>query len=115
MDEFGLYLIWVYNNSKKERYFTFTTPECARAIDNYLYAYRKRLGEELKDSSPLIRNKISPDNIFTIKAPKFISNKAIQVIVDDLLKQSSLLRSETGSYRSRFPQVACQSVFKNTH
>ncbi len=94
MDEFGLYLIWVYNNSEKERYFTFTTPECARAIDNYLYAYRKRLGEELKDSSPLIRNKISPDNIFTIKAPKFISNKAIQVIVDDLLKQSGLLKSK---------------------
>ena len=79
---------------KEDRYYTFTTPECARAIDNYLYAYRKRLGEELKDSSPLIRNKISPDNIFTVKAPKFISNKAIQVIVDDLLKQSGLLKSK---------------------
>lgn len=32
IDEFSLYLIWVYNRSRKDRYYTFTTPECARAI-----------------------------------------------------------------------------------
>ena len=69
IDEFGLYLIWVYSSSKKDRYYTFCTPECAKAIDDYL-AYRKRLGEELKDSSWLIRNKITIDNPFTAKAPK---------------------------------------------
>ena len=69
IDEFGLYLIWVYSSSKKDRYYTFCTPECAKAIDDYL-AYRKRLGEELKDSSWLIRNKITIDNPFTAKTPK---------------------------------------------
>ena len=29
MSEFNLYLIWVYNSSKKDRYYTFCTPECA--------------------------------------------------------------------------------------
>ena len=71
-DEQNLYLIWVYNNSKKDRYYTFCTPECARAIEEYM-EYRKRFGEELRDKSPLIRNKISADNIFTARAPKFIS------------------------------------------
>ena len=32
MDEFGLYLVYVYSQSKKDRYYTFTTPECAKAM-----------------------------------------------------------------------------------
>jgi site-specific recombinase XerD len=60
IDEFGLYLIWVYNHSGKDRYCAFCTPECAATIDEYL-AYRKRLGEQLKDKSPLIRDKFSMD------------------------------------------------------
>ncbi|MGC2308334.1 MAG: tyrosine-type recombinase/integrase [Nitrososphaeraceae archaeon] len=91
-DEQNLYLIWVYNNSKKDRYYTFCTTECARAIEEYM-EYRKRFGEELRDKSPLIRNKISADNIFTARAPKFISNKQIQTIVDDL-KEAGLLNSK---------------------
>ena len=44
IDEFGLYLIWVYNRLTKDRYYTFCTPECAKAIDAYL-EYRKRIGD----------------------------------------------------------------------
>lgn len=47
-NEFNLYLINVYANSKKNRYYTFCNPECAKAIDEYL-AYRKRLGEVIKE------------------------------------------------------------------
>jgi site-specific recombinase XerC len=46
MDEFGLYLVYVYIQSKKDRYYTFTTPECTKAIDDYL-EFRKRCGEIL--------------------------------------------------------------------
>ena len=42
IEEYGLYLIWVYNRSGKARYYTFCTPECAVAIDEYL-EYRKRI------------------------------------------------------------------------
>lgn len=91
VEEFGLYLIWVYNNSKKDRYYTFCTPECAGAIDEYL-DYRKRFGEILKDNSPIIRDKISVDNPnpFTIKAPRFLTNRAIALIVEDMLKKSGV-------------------------
>jgi integrase len=91
INEYSLYLIWVYNRSKKDRYYTFCTPECAQAIDDYL-GYRKRLGEELKDKSPLIRNKITVDNPFTTRASKFISDRAIEKIVEDLLKEAGLGR-----------------------
>jgi site-specific recombinase XerC len=71
IDEFGLYLIWVYNRSRKDRYYSFTTPECANAIDDYL-AFRKRSGEDVsKDKSPLIRDLFNMDNYF--KAPRFLS------------------------------------------
>ncbi len=48
IDEQGnyIYQIQVYSPSSKYRYYTFCTPECAVAIDNYL-ELRKRYGEKL--------------------------------------------------------------------
>ena len=48
IDERGnyIYQIQVYSSSSKYRYYTFCTPECAMAIDNYL-EFRKRYGEKL--------------------------------------------------------------------
>lgn len=76
IDEFGLYMIWVYNRSRKDCYYTFTTPECAKAIDEYL-EYRKRTGGEdiSKDKFPLIRDKFRMEDYF--KAPKFISIRTL--------------------------------------
>lgn len=76
IDEFSLYLIWVYNRSGKFRYYTFCTPECAASIDEYL-AYRARIGEHLKDKSPLIRDKFNMENY--IKAPKFVSIRTMSL------------------------------------
>jgi integrase len=90
IDEFGLYLIWVYDSSRKDRYYTFCTPECSQAIDDYL-AYRKRLGEQLDDSSPLIRNFISIDNPFTAKIARPIMIRSIQNIIERLVKEAGLL------------------------
>jgi integrase len=90
MDEFNLYLINVYANSRRCRYYSFCTPECAKAIDDYL-AYRKRLGEEIKDSNPLVRNHISIDNPFTAKTARPIGVRAIQLIVKDLLNETGLV------------------------
>ncbi len=50
IDEFGLYMIWCYNRSNADRYFTFCTPECSTAIDVYL-DYRRSFHEEIKDKS----------------------------------------------------------------
>ena len=85
IDEFNLYLIWVYNSSKKDRYYSFTTPECAQAIDAYL-EYRKKCGENIREHAPLIINKISIDNPFTAATPRFVSERAIELMVENLLK-----------------------------
>jgi hypothetical protein len=63
---------------RKNRYHTFCTPECRKAINNYL-DFIKRCGEHITEKSPLLRiefdkndifqvaNKISPLSISTIK------------------------------------------------
>jgi integrase len=101
IDEFGLYMIWVYNRSRKDRYYTFTTPECAKAIDDYL-AYRKRLGGEdvSKDKSPLIRDMFQLENYF--KAPKFVSVWTLLHIFEDVLKTSGVNRPSSGLGKSRY-------------
>ena len=50
-----LYKVNVYKGQKgRGRYFTFCTPECAKAIDTYL-EFRERCGEKLGPDSPLFR------------------------------------------------------------
>jgi hypothetical protein len=48
IDENGnyIYQVHVYSSSSKYKYYTFCTPECAKAIDSYL-DLRKRYGEKL--------------------------------------------------------------------
>ena len=49
------YKINVYKGLKeKGKYFTFCTPECAKAIDTYL-EFRERCGEKINADSPLFR------------------------------------------------------------
>ena len=49
-----LYQIHVYDYSTSEDYYTFCTPECRKAIDNYL-DNRRRDGERITRVSPLLR------------------------------------------------------------
>jgi integrase len=69
IDEFGLYLLWVYNRYRKERYFTLCTLERAAAIDAYL-DYRRGFREEINDKSPLIRERFNIDNHFPCQSSK---------------------------------------------
>lgn len=54
----GIYRIQVYSDSKRDRYITFTTPECAAAIDAYLQARRVK-GERLQPDSALFRREFN--------------------------------------------------------
>jgi integrase len=98
IDEFGLYMIWVYSRSKNDRYYTFCTPECTEAINAYL-DYRQKFGEELNDKSPLIREQFNIDNPFTVRAPRFLSKRMMTHIFDDLLKRSGVNRIQPGQKR----------------
>lgn len=53
IDKYGIYKIEVYARTKS-RYFTFCTPECRKAIDDYL-EWRSRLGEKITPNSILLR------------------------------------------------------------
>ena len=96
IDEFGIYLIWVYNRYRKDRYFTFCTPECASAIDAYL-DYRRKFGEEIKDKSPLIREQFNIDKPYFVKAPKFVSIRTLSLLFEDVLKRSGVNQIRPGN------------------
>ena len=66
-----IYKITVYKNSPEE-YITFCSPECTKAIDDYL-SYRQHYGEVIKPYNPLIRkqfNKDSPEQAANVQATK---------------------------------------------
>lgn len=52
-----VYKVTVYRGTREE-YFTFTTFECAEALDSYT-DYRKRMGETITKDSPLLRDQFS--------------------------------------------------------
>ena len=98
IDEFDIYLIWVYNHSRADRYFTFCSPSCAAAIDEYL-DYRRRFGEEIKDKSPLIREQFNIDNPFTANAPHPITAKNMSLIMGEVLRRSGVNQIKVGNKR----------------
>jgi integrase len=61
----NIYKVTVYENTSEE-YYTFTTPECAKAIDNY-FDYRKRCGEKLDSNSLLIRKRFDMDDLEIVR------------------------------------------------
>jgi site-specific recombinase XerD len=60
IEEFSLYQITVYENTKDE-YYCFCSPECANAIDSYM-AYRERCYEKITPESPLVREQFDRNN-----------------------------------------------------
>ena len=96
IEEHGLYMIWVYNRFRQHRYYTFCTPECANALDAYL-EYRQKFGEKLEDKVPLIREQFNIDNPFTVQAPKFISQRMMSFIFEDVLKRSGVNQVKAGN------------------
>jgi integrase len=118
ISKYNLYKIQVYANSKKDRYYTFCTPECAAAIDSYL-DYRKRFGEDvlkLKDKAPLIREQFNIDDKLRIQNPRFLSDETITHLVDDALKRSGVKTLEarrSHAFRKGFKSICEQSGMKS--
>jgi integrase len=98
MDEFGVYMIWAYNRSRVDRYYTFCTPSCAYAIDSYL-DYRRSFKEEIKDKSPLIREEFNIDDGLRVKYPRFLSQRMFCFIVEDVLKRAGVNQIAPGNKR----------------
>jgi integrase len=87
--EYNLYKILVYAASRKNRYYTFCTPECARAIDSYL-EFRRRFGDPLKPTEALIREQFDIRDEFAGQNPRSLTHRTYEHIVNGILRKSGL-------------------------
>jgi integrase len=92
LEEYGMYKIAVYEGHEKE-YFTFCTPECAKAIKSYL-EYRQRCGERLTDNSPLIRRQFDRLDIDQVRNPRPLKLRGINMLLDQILYKSGVHKLE---------------------
>jgi len=92
IEKYNIYQITVYRKSKYS-YKTFCTPECATLIDSYLQ-YRKNQGEQLKGSSPLIREQFNTNDKLKVNNPKHLTPRTIRNMINDVLIKYSSLRKK---------------------
>ncbi|MGC2427635.1 MAG: tyrosine-type recombinase/integrase, partial [Nitrososphaeraceae archaeon] len=133
--DLNVYKIQVYARSKSERYYTFCTPECYKAIRDYL-DYRKRCGEKIeidtgtgsdietesglykKDRSPLFRRQFNKGNPFEINAPRPMGKPAFTFILNEALKRSGVKTNEamrSHAFRKGFKSICEHKGMKSLH
>jgi integrase len=89
IQKYALYQITVYEGTQEE-YICFCTPECAKAIDDYL-AYRERCGEPLAKSSPLFREQFDVEDLEQIKKhARQITESRISAVLARVLHLSNI-------------------------
>ena len=114
-DNFGIYQVQVYARTR-DKYLTFCTLECAKAIDEYL-SYRKRFGEKIQDKSPLIREQFNVDDKVRIHYPRFVSEKGIESTIHNILKKAGVRKPGvihmSHGFRKFFMTVCEQSGMKS--
>jgi integrase len=97
-EPYNLYKITVYENAREE-YTTYSSPECAAAIDAYI-SYRQEKGEKITPDAPLIREsfdkliKDTSDEFFgtTKKAPEPLATRSIGSILSNLLVAAGIVK-----------------------
>jgi integrase len=101
VQQYDLYQLTIYENTKDE-YYTFATPECKHAIDEYL-AYRERSGERLTPKSSLFREQFDLNDPFQISKPRSLSTGTLQTTFDRVLVKSGLrtIEHETEMVKNR--------------
>ena len=85
---FDLYQVKVYSDSNQS-YFTFTTPEAARAINTYL-RYRERYGEKLTPKSPLFRDQFDRNDPASIHNVRPLKLRAVERLISRTIEKSGL-------------------------
>ena len=83
IENFNLYQITVYENTKEE-YYCFCSPECAIAIDSYI-AYRERCYEKISPESPLVREQFDRYNPDKARNPRHLPLNTLSFLIRELL------------------------------
>jgi len=82
------YKVTIYENDREE-YFSFMTPECKQAIDNYI-DMRSRYGEKIEDDSYLIREQFDIRDKFAIKNCRSISRETLLWKLREIAERSNV-------------------------
>ena len=93
IEKYNIYQITAYRKSKKYSYKTFCTPECTAVIDDYLN-YRKHAGENLKGTSPLIREQFNIKDKLKVNNPRHLTSKTIRGMINEVLTKYTNLRKK---------------------
>jgi integrase len=106
-----LYKIIVYKGHRLE-YYTFTSFECAEALDSYI-EYRRRMGEIITDNSPLLRNPVN-SNLAHVKKPNKV--KPVKTFVHPIYRitQKAGLRTRTHNRQTQHKHMLDHAFRKFT-
>jgi len=100
--DYNIYKITVYEGFNEE-YITFCTPECTRAIDEYL-KMQQQYGEKLTQDSFLIREQFDVRDPFAISKCRQLRSNTLTKKLIDLAERSVIREKEilvAGSNRKR--------------
>jgi integrase len=98
--KYNLYKITVYKRSKA-KYTTFCTPECRKAIDDYM-KWRESVGEQIKPDSPVFRKAFDRNDLLQVQNNQQPLNlHTINWILNDLLHSTGVrIRSQKDSSKN---------------
>ena len=96
-----IYKITVYENDEEE-YVTYCTPECVKAIDDYL-GMRSRYGEKLDGQSYLIRDQFDIRDPFVISKPTTIKSISLSNKIRDIAIRAGLRSVEEFDKTEKHP------------
>jgi integrase len=87
--QYSLYQVTVYEGLHEE-YYSFTTPEAAKAIDTYL-EYRVRQGEKISQDAPLFRQQFDVRDMDIVKNPKSMDKRVLADLIRQKIHRSGLM------------------------
>jgi integrase len=97
------YKLTVYENYNQE-YITLCTPECSKAIDNYL-DMRSAYGENINSESFLIREQFDIREQFAIRKPRQITHRSLEWKLINLAERSGIRKREHQTESKKFSSI----------
>jgi site-specific recombinase XerD len=97
------YKLTVYENYNQE-YMTLCTPECSKAIDNYL-DMRSAYGENITSESFLIREQFDIREQFAIRKPRKITHRSLEWKLINLAERSGIRKREHETKSKKFSSI----------
>lgn len=97
------YKITVYENYNQE-YITFCTPECSKAIDDYL-DMRSNYGERIHTDSFLIREQFDIREQFAITKPRQITHRSLEWKLINLAERSGIRKREHQTQSKKYSSI----------